>query len=115
MKFSNAEISVIRGLIFIYLCLRPPPPPPLIMDLSMPLMKCTLDLCLCLCLCYQGGIYAGSLAIMTDAAHMFSDFGTFCISMLALYIAKKQANKKRTFGLYRAGMYMIMLFCVRNL
>lgn len=49
-----------------------------------------------------GGIYAGSLAIMTDAAHMFSDFGTFCISMLALYIAKKQANHKRTFGLYRA-------------
>jgi zinc transporter 2 len=41
---------------------------------------------------------------MTDAAHMFSDFGTFCISMLALYIAKKQANHKRTFGLYRAGM-----------
>ncbi|XP_028395567.1 zinc transporter 2-like [Dendronephthya gigantea] len=49
-----------------------------------------------------GGIYAGSLAIMTDAAHMFSDFGTFCISMFALYIAKKQANHKRTFGLYRA-------------
>ena len=42
---------------------------------------------------------------MTDAAHMFSDFGTFCISMLALYIAKKEANQRRTFGLYRAGNF----------
>ena len=40
---------------------------------------------------------------MTDAAHMFSDFGTFCISMLALWIAKRSASHKRTFGFYRAG------------
>lgn len=49
-----------------------------------------------------GGIYAGSLAIMTDAAHMFSDFGTFCISILAIWIAKRRASHKRTFGFYRA-------------
>ena len=45
---------------------------------------------------------------MTDAAHMFSDFGTFGVSMLALYIAKKDANYKRTFGLYRAGECICM-------
>lgn len=40
---------------------------------------------------------------MSDAAHMFSDFGTFAISMIALYVAKKKANHKKTFGFYRAG------------
>lgn len=33
-----------------------------------------------------GGIIAGSLAIKTDAAHMFSDVGGFLISMMSIWI-----------------------------
>jgi zinc transporter 2 len=33
-----------------------------------------------------GGIVAGSLAIKTDAAHMFSDVGGFLISMISIWI-----------------------------
>jgi Co/Zn/Cd efflux system component len=33
-----------------------------------------------------GGFIAGSLAIKTDAAHMFSDVGGFLISMMSIWI-----------------------------
>lgn len=50
-----------------------------------------------------GGILAGSLAIMTDAAHMLSDFAAFLISLFAIWVARWLPDKKRTFGYYRAG------------
>lgn len=50
-----------------------------------------------------GGYLAHSLAIMTDAAHMLSDFAAFMISLFAIWVAKWQPDKKRTFGYYRAG------------
>ena len=34
-----------------------------------------------------GGIASGSLAILTDAAHMLSDVGGFIISMLSIWIS----------------------------
>lgn len=50
-----------------------------------------------------GGLFAGSLAIMTDAAHMLSDFAAFLISLFAIWVAQWLPDKKRTFGYYRAG------------
>ncbi|EDO43612.1 predicted protein, partial [Nematostella vectensis] len=49
-----------------------------------------------------GGYLAHSLAIMTDAAHMLSDFAAFMISLFAIWVAEWQPDKKRTFGYYRA-------------
>ncbi|XP_050305645.1 zinc transporter 2-like isoform X3 [Anthonomus grandis grandis] len=49
-----------------------------------------------------GGYLAGSLAVMTDAAHLFSDFVGFIISILAIVLAKKAATKRMTFGYHRA-------------
>jgi len=37
-----------------------------------------------------GGIIAGSLAIMTDAAHLLSDASGFFISIGAIYVARKR-------------------------
>ncbi|CAH1241236.1 SLC30A3 [Branchiostoma lanceolatum] len=51
---------------------------------------------------FTGGYLANSLAIMTDAAHMFSDFGSFLISLAALWIGSRQPTNKMTFGYYRA-------------
>ena len=34
-----------------------------------------------------GGIASGSLAILTDAAHMLSDVGGFIISMFSIWIS----------------------------
>ncbi|XP_020611500.1 zinc transporter 2-like [Orbicella faveolata] len=49
-----------------------------------------------------GGLLAGSLAIMTDAAHMLSDFASFLISLFAIWVARWLPDKRRTFGYYRA-------------
>jgi zinc transporter 2 len=37
---------------------------------------------------FIGGYLAGSLAVMTDAAHLFSDISGFSISILSLYLVK---------------------------
>lgn len=36
-----------------------------------------------------GGMIAGSLAIMTDAAHLFSDLSGFFFSIFAIWLSKK--------------------------
>lgn len=36
---------------------------------------------------FAGGIISGSLAILTDAAHMFSDVAGFMISFFSIYIS----------------------------
>eukprot|EP00731_Ephydatia_muelleri_P013419 Em0007g729a len=50
-----------------------------------------------------GGLLSNSLAILTDAAHMLSDFAAFLISLFAIWIARRPASQKMSFGWYRAG------------
>lgn len=49
-----------------------------------------------------GGYIANSIAIMSDAAHLFSDLLGFIISIISIYIAKKQANNQMSYGYHRA-------------
>ncbi|XP_053382354.1 proton-coupled zinc antiporter SLC30A2-like [Mercenaria mercenaria] len=60
-----------------------------------------------------GGIFAHSLAIVSDAAHLLTDLASFLISLLALYLASRRATKKLSFGWYRAeilGALVSILF-----
>ena len=50
-----------------------------------------------------GGYFAGSLAIMTDAAHMLSDFAGFLISLFAIWLASRPSSNRMSFGWHRAG------------
>ncbi|SDQ13585.1 cation diffusion facilitator family transporter [Flagellimonas zhangzhouensis] len=49
-----------------------------------------------------GGILSGSLALLSDALHNFSDVLSLVISYVAQKMGKKQASKHRTFGYKRA-------------
>ena len=49
-----------------------------------------------------GGYLANSLAIMTDAAHLFSDLSSFMISIFSIWISQRPPNKRYTFGYQRA-------------
>lgn len=49
-----------------------------------------------------GGKISNSLAIMSDAAHMTSDFFTFCVSLFSIWMGEKAARKSFNFGFYRA-------------
>jgi len=49
-----------------------------------------------------GGILSGSLALLSDALHNFSDVVSLVISYIATKLSKKKASTKRTFGYKRA-------------
>ena len=51
---------------------------------------------------FIGGYIAGSLAVMTDAAHLLSDLAGFLISMFSLFIATRPANPSLTYGYHRS-------------
>lgn len=64
-----------------------------------------------------GAWVTGSLALLSDAAHMFTDSAALAISLMALQIAKRPADRSRTFGYARfeilaSAFNAILLFCV---
>jgi len=64
-----------------------------------------------------GGIVTKSLALISDAAHMFTDAAALAIALAAIQIAKRPADKARTFGYYRfeilaAAFNALLLFGV---
>lgn len=48
-----------------------------------------------------GGLLTGSLALISDAAHMFTDSAALAVALAAIRIARRAADHKRTFGYYR--------------
>ena len=36
-----------------------------------------------------GGLYSGSLAILTDAAHLLTDMSSFIISLVAIHLSER--------------------------
>jgi cobalt-zinc-cadmium efflux system protein len=64
-----------------------------------------------------GGILTNSLALISDAAHMFTDSAALAISLTAIRIGKRPADTRRTFGYYRfeilaAAFNAVLLFLV---
>ena len=47
------------------------------------------------------GLITQSLALLSDAAHMFTDAAALAIALAAIQIAKRPADNKRTFGYQR--------------
>ncbi|KGL81224.1 Zinc transporter 8, partial [Tinamus guttatus] len=63
-------------------------------------------------LCSNRGQIAGSLAVITDAAHILVDLTSFLISLFSLWLASKPPTKQLTFGWHRAeilGALMSMI------
>jgi cobalt-zinc-cadmium efflux system protein len=56
-----------------------------------------------------GGLYAGSLALITDSFHMLTDIAAICLSLLALWIAARPAHSGKTFGYLRAEILGALL------
>lgn len=50
-----------------------------------------------------GGYLAHSLAILTDAAHLLTDFASIMISLFALWVSSRSPTKTMNFGWHRAG------------
>ena len=64
-----------------------------------------------------GAIWTGSLALLSDAAHMFTDSMALGIAIAAIRLSRLPADRKRTFGYYRfevlaAALNAVLLFLV---
>lgn len=55
------------------------------------------------------GIWGNSLALLTDAAHNFTDVIALGLSWYALRIAAKPANEGKTFGYHRVGILVALI------
>jgi cobalt-zinc-cadmium efflux system protein len=49
-----------------------------------------------------GGLWANSLALLADAGHMLSDCAALALSVFAIWIARRPATPRRSYGYYRA-------------
>ena len=56
-----------------------------------------------------GGLLSNSLALLSDAGHMFTDAMALVLSFLAMKFAEMPATDKRTFGFYRLEILAALL------
>lgn len=64
-----------------------------------------------------GGLLTGSLALLSDAAHMLTDVLALVIALIAISVGKRPADKRRTYGYRRfeilaAALNAVVLFLV---
>ena len=52
-----------------------------------------------------GGILSNSLALLSDAAHVFSDSLSLIMSWLAIYLSTRPATSLRTYGYHRTEVF----------
>jgi len=68
----------------------------------------------CICFLFMlieavGGYISGSIAILADAAHMFSDVAGFMISFFSIYISRRKLNIRYNMGYHRAEVLGALL------
>ncbi len=55
------------------------------------------------------GVFANSLALLTDAAHNLTDVLALALTWWALWITTKPANSDKTYGYHRAGILVALV------
>jgi cobalt-zinc-cadmium efflux system protein len=56
-----------------------------------------------------GGLWSGSLALLSDAAHVFTDLVSLALSLGAIVIASRPVSKEHTFGWHRAEVFAALI------
>lgn len=59
-----------------------------------------------------GAVLTGSLALLADAAHMFTDASALVIALVAASVAARPADDRRTFGYQRAEVFGALINAV---
>ena len=74
--------------------------------------RLVLSVCITLAfVAFEGaaGIYANSLALLTDAAHNLTDVLALALTAWAVWITTKPARSHNTFGYHRAGILVALV------
>jgi cobalt-zinc-cadmium efflux system protein len=53
---------------------------------------------------FVAGVLAGSLALISDGWHNFTDVPTLLLTWIALYLSQRPPDRRKTFGYHRAGV-----------
>lgn len=53
---------------------------------------------------FGAGLYARSLALISDAVHNLTDLPTMALALFAVWLEQRPADRKRTYGYRRAGI-----------
>jgi cobalt-zinc-cadmium efflux system protein len=56
-----------------------------------------------------GGLWSGSLALLSDAGHMLTDAGALALALVAAWVATRKPDERRTFGFRRAEVLAAQL------
>jgi cobalt-zinc-cadmium efflux system protein len=56
-----------------------------------------------------GGLIANSLALLSDAGHMFTDVFALGLSLIAVYIGKRPSDYRATYGYQRIGILAALI------
>lgn len=56
-----------------------------------------------------GGFWTNSLALLSDAAHVFMDLFALTLSLAAIHLAKYPASDRRTYGWHRAEIFASLI------
>jgi cobalt-zinc-cadmium efflux system protein len=56
-----------------------------------------------------GGLISGSLALISDSGHMFTDALALALSLWASYVATRMGNERQTFGLLRVEILVALI------
>lgn len=56
-----------------------------------------------------GGFWTNSLALLSDAAHVFMDLFALTLSLAAIHLAKFPASDRRTYGWHRAEIFASLI------
>ncbi len=56
-----------------------------------------------------GGIWTNSLALLSDAAHVFMDLFALALSLMAIKLAARPATDRRTYGWHRAEIFASLI------
>ena len=56
-----------------------------------------------------GGYLTNSLALIADAAHMFTDTGALGLALIAIWFAERPPTPQKTYGYYRAEILAALI------
>ena len=56
-----------------------------------------------------GGLLTNSLALLSDAGHMFSDIAALSLSLFAFQMARRPATSKKTYGYHRLEILVALI------
>jgi len=69
---------------------------------SVPFKKALIIACFFMVMELVGGLIANSLALITDALHMFTDVGSLALALVIVRIIALPKSQKMSYGYYRA-------------